>query len=174
MAHRTIEAEDVLKAAYALQAEGGTWDDTALVHSMGLPEAMARGVTATLVAAGWAEKDRFGRRRLTAAGKARARELVRAHRLWERYLIDRAGGRLENVHTEADRREREATPEDMERLDANSMLRHARGVFFDFLEPNGRASVKQHPVSRAVYQAAAGDWDTDEAARAMMRWTTRS
>jgi Fe2+ transport system protein FeoA/Mn-dependent DtxR family transcriptional regulator len=118
VAHRTIEAEDALKVAYALQAEGDIWDDTALVHAMDLPEPMAIGVTEALIAAGWAEKDSYGRRRLTEEGKARARELIRAHRLWERYLIDREGMRLENVHTEADRREHEATVDDLERLDA--------------------------------------------------------
>jgi Fe2+ transport system protein FeoA/Mn-dependent DtxR family transcriptional regulator len=85
---------------------------------MSLPEAMAGGVTETLVAAGWAEKDSYGRRRLTEEGEARARELIRAHRLWERFLIDREGMSLEAVHAEADQREHETTQEEIERLDA--------------------------------------------------------
>jgi len=55
---------------------------------------------------------------LTKAGEARAQELIRAHRLWERYLVDREGMPLEAVHAEAHRREHETTPEELERLDA--------------------------------------------------------
>jgi Fe2+ transport system protein FeoA len=45
-------------------------------------------------------------------------ELIRAHRLWERYLVDREGMPLDAVHTEAHYREHETTPEELEELDA--------------------------------------------------------
>jgi Fe2+ transport system protein FeoA len=56
--------------------------------------------------------------RLTETGKARAVELIRAHRLWERYLVDRKGMSLDAVHAEAHHREHETTPEELEELDA--------------------------------------------------------
>jgi Fe2+ transport system protein FeoA len=109
--------EDVLKAAYALQ-EAGSWHAEELAHAMGLSEAMAGDVTGDLVASGWAEEDVQGGMHLTETGEARAWELIRAHRLWERYLVDREGMPLEAVHVEADRREHETTPDELERLDA--------------------------------------------------------
>jgi Fe2+ transport system protein FeoA/Mn-dependent DtxR family transcriptional regulator len=116
--HWPVEAEDALKAAYTLQETEGTWDDEELVRSLGLSATMARGVTGALLASGWAEEDAQGNMHLTEAGETRARELIRAHRLWERYLVDREGMPLEAVHAEAHRREHETTPEELERLDA--------------------------------------------------------
>jgi len=115
---RPVEAEDALKAAYALQEAQGTWSDEELARSVGLSGAMAGGVVGGLVASGWAEEEAQGSMRLTETGEARARELIRAHRLWERYLVDREGMPLEEVHAEAHRREHETTPEELERLDA--------------------------------------------------------
>ena len=115
---RPVEAEDALKAAYALQEEEGIWGDEELARSVGLPEALAGEVARALVAFGWAEEDVQGGMHLTETGEARAQELIRAHRLWERYLVDREGVSLEAVHAEADRREHETTPEELERLDA--------------------------------------------------------
>jgi Fe2+ transport system protein FeoA/Mn-dependent DtxR family transcriptional regulator len=114
---RLVEAEDALKAAYALQEAEGTWGGEELAQSVGLSEAMAGVVAGGLIASGWAEEDAQGGMRLTEAGEARAWELIRAHRLWERYLVDRKGMPLEAVHAEAHRREHETTPEELERLD---------------------------------------------------------
>ncbi len=116
-AYRPVEAEDALKAAHGLQEAGGGWRAEELAQSMGLARAMAEGVAGALVTFGWAEEDAQGNMHLTEAGEARARELVRAHRLWERYLADREGMPLEAVHAEAHRREHETSLEDLEKLD---------------------------------------------------------
>ena len=118
LAYWPVEAEDVLKAAYALQEAGGAWDSEQLARSIGLSEAMADDVAGSLVASGWAEEGAPGGMHLTETGEARAQELIRAHRLWERYLVDRERMPLEAVHAEADRREHETTPEELEKLDA--------------------------------------------------------
>jgi Fe2+ transport system protein FeoA/Mn-dependent DtxR family transcriptional regulator len=117
LTHRTVEAEDALKAAYALQEATGTWNGKALVRSLGLSEELADGVTEILIVSGWVGKENRDNLHLTEAGEARARELIRAHRLWERFLMDREGMPLEAVHAEAHRREHETTPEELERLD---------------------------------------------------------
>jgi Mn-dependent DtxR family transcriptional regulator len=44
------------------------------------------------------------------------RELIRAHRLWEHYMVKREGMPLEAVHAEAHRREHETSFEEVERL----------------------------------------------------------
>jgi Fe2+ transport system protein FeoA/Mn-dependent DtxR family transcriptional regulator len=116
--HQAVEVEDALKAAYTLQEAKGDWDGEDLARSMGFSRTTADQVTEALVAFGWAEEDAQGGMRLTETGEARARELIRAHRLWERYLVDREGMSLEAVHVEAHRREHETTPEELERLDA--------------------------------------------------------
>ncbi|MCL6553084.1 MAG: metal ABC transporter permease [Firmicutes bacterium] len=48
--------------------------------------------------------------RLTPSGRKRAAQLVRVHRLWERYLVDRAGLGWDQVHAAADRLEHLSPP----------------------------------------------------------------
>ena len=116
--HRPADVEDALKAAYTLQEAEGDWGGEELARSVGLSGTMAGEVARALVAFGWAEEDAQGGMCLTETGQARARELIRAHRLWELYLVDQEGMPLEAVHAEAHRREHETTPEELERLDA--------------------------------------------------------
>ncbi len=58
--------------------------------------------------------------RLTPAGRDRARELVRTHRLWEQYLVAHAGLPAERIHPSAERLEHFTTPQLRERLDAET------------------------------------------------------
>jgi len=115
--HESVEAEDALKAAYNLEEMGDVWDGQALARSMDLPTAIAGNLTGALLAFGWAEENAEGAMRLTEEGEARAHELIRAHRLWEHYLVNREGMPLEAVHAEAHRREHETSLEELERLD---------------------------------------------------------
>jgi DtxR family transcriptional regulator, Mn-dependent transcriptional regulator len=55
---------------------------------------------------------------LTTQGERWALQVVRAHRLWERYLTDEARMPLEKVHTEAHRREHTISEADLDRMDA--------------------------------------------------------
>ncbi len=116
-AHRRVEMEDALKAAYALQNKGNAWHGAELARSLGFPDAWAENITRALIASGWAEESEPGSMRLTETGEARAVELIRAHRLWELYLVDQEGMSLDAVHTEAHRREHEITPDELEKLD---------------------------------------------------------
>ena len=115
--HKLVEAEDALKAAYILQEKGGAWGGEELARSVGLPGVLSREVAGVLIASKWAEENAQGVMRLTKTGEARARELIRAHRLWERYLVDRKGMPLEAIHAAADWREHEITQQEMESLD---------------------------------------------------------
>jgi len=112
-----VEMEDALKAAYALQEAGDAWDNVELVRSLRLPDALADNIAKALAAFGWAEESVPGKMRLTETGQARAVELVRAHRLWERYLVDREGMSLGVAHTEAHHREHEMSPDELDKLD---------------------------------------------------------
>jgi DtxR family Mn-dependent transcriptional regulator len=55
---------------------------------------------------------------LTSKGERWALHIVRAHRLWERYLADEARMPLEKVHGESDRREHNLTDAQLNALDA--------------------------------------------------------
>ncbi len=60
-----------------------------------------------------------GSYRLTSAGEKRARHLVRAHRLLERYLADEARLPVTSVHRVAERLEHRLTEADADRLSAS-------------------------------------------------------
>jgi len=55
---------------------------------------------------------------LTSEGERWALHIVRAHRLWERYLADEARMPLEQIHTEAHRREHTLSMAEVDALDA--------------------------------------------------------
>ncbi len=86
-----MEIENALKIAYTLRNAGKLWQRVELARSLGFPDTLAGNI-------------------------ARAIELIRAHRLWERYLVDREGVPLDAVHTEADLRKHELTPKEVEKL----------------------------------------------------------
>lgn len=69
--------------------------------------------------AGGLTESEGGRYRLTATGAQRARHLVRAHRLLERYLADEARLPLTSVHRVAERLEHRLSEADAERLSAS-------------------------------------------------------
>lgn len=55
--------------------------------------------------------------RLSEAGRGAAEEVVRAHRLWESYLVDRANMPLDHAHQSSERLEHVTTPNLREELD---------------------------------------------------------
>lgn len=61
---------------------------------------------------------------LTEAGRAYALQVIRTHRLWERYLADRTGLKAAAWHEEAEAREHELTEHEVEELSAR--LGHPR------------------------------------------------
>jgi len=97
---RRVVRDDVLAALFRAGERGEAGLDGARIATMfeglGTGEALA-----------WLEKrafvrrdgDRFG---LTESGTERALEIVRRHRLWERYLVDEAGMPPDHVHEAAE------------------------------------------------------------------------
>ena len=117
LTYRPVEAEDVLKIAYALKEAGHTLNEKELARSAGFSGGLSRELAGALIAFKWAEVNAQGVMHLTKTGEDRARELIRAHRLWERFLVDRKGIPLGAIHAEADRREHEMTSQEMKSLD---------------------------------------------------------
>ncbi len=56
--------------------------------------------------------------RLTAFGKAGALQIIRAHRLWESYLVDEVGVSLEHIHQQAELKEHTITPDEADEQEA--------------------------------------------------------
>jgi len=56
---------------------------------------------------------------LTDAGRRTATQIVRAHRLWERYLADATGFKESDWHQQAERLEHKLSVEDLDRLSAS-------------------------------------------------------
>jgi ABC-type Mn2+/Zn2+ transport system permease subunit/Mn-dependent DtxR family transcriptional regulator len=104
---RHIRTEDVLKAGYALQQAGQAhWTARDVADRTRLTPAQVRAAVTPMLAQGMIDRPGGGAERepmrLTDGGEARARELVRAHRLWETYLADRANVPPQDVHLQAE------------------------------------------------------------------------
>jgi len=56
---------------------------------------------------------------LTETGKKTATQIIRAHRLWERYLADATGYKESDWHQQAERLEHQLTVEELDRLSAS-------------------------------------------------------
>ncbi len=55
---------------------------------------------------------------LTALGKAGALQVIRAHRLWESYLVNEVGIPLKDIHEQAELKEHTITPDEVDKLEA--------------------------------------------------------
>ncbi len=56
---------------------------------------------------------------LTPQGELRAHQLIRAHRLWEVYLVEQLGLNADQIHEEAEKFEHNISDEEISRLDAS-------------------------------------------------------
>ena len=122
--HRRVAAshraavEDALKHLLEREYRGHRASFTSLVGILRLPDATVMSLIAKMEAQGLLET-RGQQFHLTAEGQRVGMQVVRAHRLWERYLADEARWPLERLHDEAERQEHVLTPEQVDRLDAS-------------------------------------------------------
>ncbi len=110
-----VMSEDALKHIYNTGVEGEHASLASLAGALQLP----MGRTADLLA----DMERRelvtfqdGVLHLTADGKRYALHIIRAHRLWERYLAEETGYAAKEWHRRAERLEHESTPEQVEAL----------------------------------------------------------
>lgn len=101
---RHIESEDLLKAAFHLQATRQDLDLDALISATRLGRSRIAGLISDLRKQGLINSQAQALS-LTDLGKKRAVEMVRSHRLWETYLAAEAGLDASLVHQEAERLE---------------------------------------------------------------------
>lgn len=94
-----IQLEDGLKQAYRLEQQGSLTLDS-LADKLGSTSGHLQRILQILRSRGLIEKSDL---KLTSIGIGEAEKLVRAHRLWETYLVDKIGLNNEQIHEEAER-----------------------------------------------------------------------
>ena len=114
----TVAVQDYLKAIYALESAGERVTTSALASRMGVSAPSATAMTKRLAELGLVERAPYKGVALTEEGSRGALEVLRHHRLLERYLVDRLGLSLDEVHAEADRLEHALSEELEAKIDA--------------------------------------------------------
>src|SRR5256884_7918533 len=95
--------EDYAKAIYALESRGeGAVSTTALAERLSVTAASASSMVKKLSEMGLVEHERYRGVRLTPHGVKVALEVLRHHRLLERYLAEELGLPWDRVHDEAE------------------------------------------------------------------------
>ncbi len=112
------QVEDALKYLLHQEQSGRYASPEALAGAMSLTGAETLKLITRMEAQGLLSS-RSGGLQLTPQGESWALQVVRAHRLWERYLADEARLPLEKLHTEAERREHGMTAAQLDELDAS-------------------------------------------------------
>lgn len=114
----TPAAQDYLKAIYGLQSAGERVTTSALAERMSVSAPSATAMTKRLAELGLVERAPYRGVELTERGRLGALEVLRHHRLLERYLVDRLGLSLDEVHAEAELLEHALSEELEARIDA--------------------------------------------------------
>jgi DtxR family Mn-dependent transcriptional regulator len=158
----TVAVQDYLKAIYALESAGQRVTTSALATRMRVSAPSATAMTKRLAELRLVERAPYRGVALTENGRRGALEVLRHHRLLERYLADRLGLSLDEVHAEADRLEHALSEELEAKIDAelgfpthdphgdpipDRELRvvAGRGRTLIDLEPGERASISRVP-----------------------------
>ena len=114
----TDAVQDYLKGIYALESAGERVTTSALADRMRVSAPSATAMTKRLAELGLVERAPYRGVVLTEEGRRGALEVLRHHRLLERYLADRLGLALDEVHAEADRLEHALSEELEAKIDA--------------------------------------------------------
>ena len=105
LADLTPAAQDYLRAIYLLEIEGDRVSTSALARRMRVSAPSATAMAKRLAELELVDRTPYRGLVLTAGGRRAALELLRHHRLLERFLVDTLGLTLDQVHDEADRLE---------------------------------------------------------------------
>jgi DtxR family transcriptional regulator, Mn-dependent transcriptional regulator len=114
----TVAVQDYLKAIYVLESSGERVTTSALAQRMGVSAPSATAMAKRLDELGLAERLAYRGVALTDEGRRGALEVLRHHRLLERYLVDRLGLTLDEVHAEAELLEHALSEELEAKIDA--------------------------------------------------------
>jgi DtxR family transcriptional regulator, Mn-dependent transcriptional regulator len=113
----SVAVQDYLKAIYALEEADERVTTSALARRMRVTAPSATAMTKRLDELGLVERLPYRGVALTDHGRRGALEVLRHHRLLERYLVDRLGLSLDEVHAEAELLEHALSEELEARID---------------------------------------------------------
>lgn len=112
------QIEDALKLIFNLPKDGQKVDQYRLAVELKINLQAIQELVSNLRAQQLIQMDQDHSMSLTPKGQRWALQVIRAHRLWERYLADEARMPLEQVHTAAHRREHQMSLKEVNALDA--------------------------------------------------------
>ncbi len=110
--------EDALKHALAWERRSKTATPESLAGALGLSPKKVLELLTAMESKGLLEAEESGVR-LTAEGERLGLHVVRAHRLWERYLADDAGVPIQKLHSAAEKAEHKLSAEHLDVLEAH-------------------------------------------------------
>ncbi len=114
----SVAVQDYLKGIYALESVGERVTTSALAERMSVSAPSATAMAKRLAELGLVERAPYRGVALTDEGRRGALEVLRHHRLLERYLVDRLGLSLDQVHAEAELLEHALSEELEAKIDA--------------------------------------------------------
>jgi DtxR family Mn-dependent transcriptional regulator len=114
---RRIQIEDALKHIHDCQYRGVTATGASLAGALGISQGRAVTLVAVTERAGLVAAHGGGLV-LTPLGRALALQVIRAHRIWERYMTDELGAALGDIHATAEAREHDLSIPEVDALDA--------------------------------------------------------
>lgn len=114
----TRAVEDYLKAIYKLQQAGQVVTTSAIAERLAVAPPTATNMIKRLARLNLVRHTPYRGVELTSAGEKMALEIIRHHRLLERYLAEALGVPIDQIHDEAERLEHVLSEDLEERMDA--------------------------------------------------------
>lgn len=114
----TERIQEYLEAIYKRQAEGGPVSTSALASDLKITQPAVTDMLHSLDSKGLIDYRPGQGATLTDRGNEKALEVIRRHRLWERFLVDVLGMEWDRVHEQACLLEHVTSPEMEERMSA--------------------------------------------------------
>lgn len=148
--------EDALKHVLTWEQRGQDATLESLAGQLELPSRRVVAIVTDMEGRGLLRSE-SGALRLTAEGERLGVHVMRAHRLWERYLSDDAGMPLGRLHSAAEKAEHNLSAEKLAELDAH--LGHPQN------DPHGDPIPAPDGSVAPLDAVALTDWPSDERAR---------
>ncbi len=114
---RTSSEEDYLKAIYALSYNNNGASTNALANHLNMKASSITDMLKKLSDKGWVNYEKYKGASLNLNGKIIALSIVRKHRLWETFLVNKLNFKWDQVHEIAEQLEHIKSNELVDRLD---------------------------------------------------------
>ena len=114
---RTSSEEDYLKAIYALSINDAGASTNALANHLNMKASSITDMLKKLSDKGWVNYEKYKGASLNVDGKIIALSIVRKHRLWETFLVNKLNFKWDEVHEIAEQLEHIKSNELVDRLD---------------------------------------------------------